>query len=196
MNFKASDPCRSRCYSIALEDRNPVLEEASSLIFSGVPVRLLTHQPVPRPLWLCEVHVLLTWARAMHIRALEKPRKAVNLLTQKYYRSLAAQRQRLCVLLSPGEHPAASHTSCSTDPSLHFRFQLPQTTTERALPVSCASMYLLEDPSINIHYCLKHHGRKSPVPKCHASQVPPKQINIPRSTNISQPHTTTHRDLH
>lgn len=43
MNFKASDSCRSRCYSTALEDRNLVLEEASSLIFSGVPVCLLTH---------------------------------------------------------------------------------------------------------------------------------------------------------
>lgn len=61
----------------------------------------------------------------MHIRALEKPHKAVNLLTQKYYQSLAAQLQHLCVLLSPGEHSTASHTSCSSDLSLHFCFQLP-----------------------------------------------------------------------
>lgn len=74
MNFNALDSCRSRCYSTALEDRNPVLEETSPLMFSGVPVCLLTHQPVPSPSWLCEVHGLLIWAN-LCIRALEKPRK-------------------------------------------------------------------------------------------------------------------------
>lgn len=120
INFQASDSRRPRCYPTALEDRNPVLDEAPSVIFLGVPALLLTHEPIPRPFQLPESSTLLTRVRSVCVRAGEQ---AVNLLTQGYYLALPAQLQRLHGLLSPGEHPA-SHTSCSSDPSPNFCFQL------------------------------------------------------------------------
>lgn len=57
INFKASDSHRSRCYPTALEDRNPLLEEAS---FCNLLGRSCSRDSLMRPLWLPGVNVLLT----------------------------------------------------------------------------------------------------------------------------------------
>lgn len=169
INFQALDSRRPRCYPTALEDRNPVLDEAPSVMFLGVPALLLTHEPIPRPFQLPEASMLLTRASSVCVRAGEQ---AVNLLTQGYCLALPAQLQHLHRLLSPGEHPA-SHTSCSSDPSPNFCFQLPSNTGGKKiiklLSVSHASTSGdLSKPTsftVNVHYCRKHKGKDS-VMKC------------------------------
>lgn len=107
------------------------------------------------------------------------------MLTQRYYPSLPAQLQRLrahsylLASIPPPTHPAALIPPCT------FAFSSLTTPGEKSLYLfpyasiyGINSIYSISSSiySIDIHYCLKHKGRKSPVPKCRASKVPTKQL--------------------